>query len=584
VSKAWEWRAVLAPAALSLLLNAAGLHWGLPARWHPDEKADTGARMARELSLRPDSFVNPSLPLYVQLPFVWAQQAASDRGLVAGFGADPLFLCRFLSALAGAGAVLLLGVISLRTAPGLAPWPAWFLAAAPGFVNLCHFATPEAWLLLGCAATLLLCLDHAAGRAPAWLLGLALGLTASTKYTGAALLPAVVAAGWLRERPPAGRSDRALLTVAGGAALALAAALAASGPALAARLHLKDARLLHPAAAAAFVDGLGRSALLGGAALVALAVLSAWPRTSAWGSRLCRRELLVVGLAALAGFFLGTPFAAVDPLAFLSDLAFNAQTRAEYKGLVGESTSFLAYLGLLGDALTWPLVAAAIVGLGVALTEAGQMPSSLILFLGGIAPYLLVASSGHRAMRFLAPLLPAAAWLAARGIAGIVRPPRAAAVVRSAVLARALLGSLLIVRLFFRDSRQEAEQWIEAHVPAGATMDLIANHAGYAPRLPEGRTLRLVPTLSREMAPKERFLEAAANYPGEASDWLILTASFYERFLEHPDQQPERARFFGDLLAGRGTFEVAARFRQEGFWRPEVEFVDPEIVILKKRP
>jgi hypothetical protein len=388
---------------------------------------------------------------------------------------------------------------------------------------------------------------------------------------------------WLRDRPPATRSDRALLLLAGAAAGALAFATFMFGPALAPELHLKDARLLHPEAAVAFLRGGVRLGLLLGAALVILAAASLWPRTSPWGNRLARRELVVVGLMAVVGFVVGTPFAALEPTAFLSDLAFNAQTRAEYKGLVGEGTSFFAYLGLLGDAMTWPLVAAAAIGLGVAVAAAGKDPRSLILLLGAVGPYLLVASSGHRAMRFLAPMLPASAWLAARGIAGILPRPRTASFVSGTVFARMALGSLLVIRLFFTDSRREAARWMESHVPAGSTVDLIANHAGYAPPLPEGRTLRLVPTLSREMAPTERFAEAAARYPEEASTWLILTASFYERFLDHPDQQPERARFFGDLLAGRGGFDVVARFRQQGFWRPEIEFVDPEIVILKKR-
>ena len=73
------------------------------------------------------------------------------------------------------------------------------------------------------------------------------------------------------------------------------------------------------------------------------------------------------------------------------------------------------------------------------------------------------------------------------------------------------------------------------------------------------------------------------RYPAEASEWLILTASYYERFLQHPDQRPERAAFFRALLEGRAGFEVAARFRQQGWRRPEVEFVDPEIVVLRKK-
>ena len=121
------------------------------------------------------------------------------------------------------------------------------------------------------------------------------------------------------------------------------------------------------------------------------------------------------------------------------------------------------------------------------------------------------------------------------------------------------------------------------HVPPGHTVDLITNHEGYAPSVPEGRHTRLLRTLSREMAPKERFLEAATQYSAEASEWLVLTAAFYQRFLEHPDQAPERAAFFAELLDGRGGFERAARFRQAGWLRPAAdEFLDPEIVILRR--
>jgi hypothetical protein len=291
----------------------------------------------------------------------------------------------------------------------------------------------------------------------------------------------------------------------------------------------------------------------------------------------------VVVLAAAAGFFIGTPYALRDPQAFLSDLAFNHQTRFEYKGLVGASTSYFAYVKLLRDALTEPFLVATAAG---AMVAAGRMlagdGAAAVVLTALLAPYLLVASSGHQALRFLAPALPAAAWLAAMGLAAL-RSRAARRAATGLVLARAVLASLLVVRLFFVDSRLAARRWIEEHVPAGATVDLIANNPGYAPSLPPGRNLRVVPTLSREMAPPDRFVEASQRYHAEASPWLVLTASYYERFLEHPDQRPERAAFFRDLLEGRSGFEVAARFRQQGWLRPPVEFVDPEIVILKKR-
>jgi hypothetical protein len=365
-----------------------------------------------------------------------------------------------------------------------------------------------------------------------------------------------------------------LLLVAG-----LVLALGGAAP-LAAKLHLKDARLLHPEHALGFVRGVEHALLVAGAGLALLAVLA--PRMP-WAARLAHDGVAVVIVAAAAGFLIGTPYALLDPQAFLSDLAFNHQTRFEYKGLVGASTSYLAYVRLMRDALTGPFFVATAAGAVVAAARAGSGDRAAAVVLAGlIAPYLLVASSGHQAMRFLAPALPAAAWLAAMGLGAL---PSAAARRAGAVLvlARAALGSVLVVRLFFVDSRFAAQRWIEEHVPAGATVDLIANNPGYAPAMPPGRTLRVVPTLSREMAPADRFTEAAARYPAEASPWLVLTASYYERFLEHPDQQPERAAFFDDLLAGRDGFEVAARFRQQGWLRPPVEFVDPEIVILRKK-
>ena len=561
-------------------MNLLGAAWGLPARWHPDEKADAAAEMARSGRLRPDSFINPSLPLYVMVPPVWLQDRLARAGLLTGRAADPLLLGRVLSALAGAAAVWTLGRAVGRAHPACGPLAAILLALMPGFVNLCHFATPEPWLMLGVCATLALAVAHADGRAPAWALGVVLGLTASTKYTAAALLVPAAAAVWMRRRDHE-HPRWAWMAAAGAAAVGLGALVAASDVSLAGHLHLKDARLLHPAHALGFVRGVARVAMAAGTAALAVALLARGGRP--WAVRLARRELFVMGATAVAGFLVGTPYAALDPAAFASDLAYNHQTRFEYKGLTGEATSFGPYLLLLAAAMTIPLLAAAAGGAIVAAARAVRGEAAAVIALTAVlAPYALVASSGHQAMRFLAPVLPAAAWVAALGLASL-RSRRARAAGTVLVVARLALGAALVVRLFFVDSRIAAGRWLEAHVPPGATVDLIANSPGYAPAIPPGRTLRVVPTLSREMAPADRFADAARRYPAEASEWLVLTASYYERFLDHPDQRPERSAFFRDLLAGRGGFEVKARFRQQGWRRPEAEFLDPEIVVLKKR-
>jgi hypothetical protein len=540
------------------------------------------ARMIEARSLRPDSFINPSLTLNAALPVVWLQQHAAAGGLLGGRAADPLFAMRVLAALAGAAAVVVLGRAAHAQHPRLGAWPALLLALSPGFVNVCHFATPEAWLLLGTAATLAAALAFLRRSAAAWAVGLALGLTASTKYTAAALVLPVLVAIAGRAPGPRDRRDHAFAALA---AIALAGGvwLEASGTALLApRLHLADARMLQAPYALAFLRGLAASLIATGLAGLVLALLAA--RGADWAARIARRETASVAGTALAGFALGSPYAVLDPIAFLSGLAFNHQTRFEYKGLAGGATSFGPYLSLFGDALTWPLLAAAVAGLlvcvGRALVRHDGALAAAVVASAAVGPYVLVSASGHQALRFVAPALPAAAWLAAIGLFAL--PHEVARLARPLVAARAALASVLVVRLFFVDSRLLAVRWLAANVPPGTTVDLIANAAGYAPPAPPGLTLRLVPTLSREMAPADRFAQAAARYPAEGAPWLVLTASYYERFLDHPDQRPERTAFFRDLLSGTAGYAEVARFRQRGWLRPEAEFVDPEIVVLRR--
>jgi hypothetical protein len=537
--------------------------------------------MARAATLEPESFINPSLPVLLTWPVVWAQAHAADAGLLRGRAADPLLAGRVLSALAGAGAVFLIGLAAERVRRGLGVLSASLLALSPGVVNLCHFATPEPWLILGAALTLLVALDHLQGRRGVLALGLALGITAGTKYTAAALLAPCLAALWLRPRTdPSRRRDHVVAAVAGAILLLVGLALALGpGDRLAASLHLADVRLLRTESARAFTITIAVLLMAGGAALLLAA--AAAQRGMAVAQRVARADLVVLLIVAGLAFLLTTPYAAIQARSFLSDLAFNQQTRHEYKGLVGASTSFGPYLALLAGAMTGPLAFAAVAGVLVGLGRALKGERAMVVVVAAaVAPYVLVATSGHQAMRFLAPVWPAAVILAALALRTLL-PPRVRAPVTGLVIARAAIGAVLVLRLFFVDSRYAAGRWLDTHVPAAQAIDVITNNPGYGPALEPGRA-RIVPTLSREMAPAERFAAAAAAYRGEGAPWLVLTASYYERFLDHPDQAPERAAFFRDLLEGRGGYEVAGRFRQTGWQRPAAEFLDPEIVVLRK--
>ena len=121
-------RRLIALAAVAFVLDVAGATWGLPARWHPDEKADAAARMVRERTLDPGSFINPSLSVYAMVPTIAVQQALAGAGLLDGRAADPLLAGRIVSALAAACAVFVTGLLGLRFSRGIgvlgaASWP-----------------------------------------------------------------------------------------------------------------------------------------------------------------------------------------------------------------------------------------------------------------------------------------------------------------------------------------------------------------------------------------------------------------------------------------------------------------------------
>ena len=353
-----------------------------------------------------------------------------------------------------------------------------------------------------------------------------------------------------------------------------------------------DARLLRPERAAAFVRPAGRALRAPlGAARRSLAGRR-WPRRGVRGraARGAGRDRRSLAAAALAGFLLGTPFAALEPRAFLSDLAFNDQTRFEYKGLTGASTSFGAYLGLAARradrARCWSRRRAG-AGRGRRARRCRATALRRCWSPARSRPTCWSPRSGHQALRFLAPAFPAAAWSRRARRCSRCRPPPVRRAVGRARARRARpSASLLVVRLFFVDSRAPGRALAGgAHRARRRPSTSSRTTPATRPPIPPGRTLRVVPTLSREMAPADRFAEAAAALSGGG----VAVAGPHRlllRALPRPSRAAPGARRASSATCSRAG--AASRSRRAsartGWRRPAAEFVDPEIVVLRRQP
>ena len=371
-------------------------------------------------------------------------------------------------------------------------------------------------------------------------------------------------------------------------ALALGPGLAAGpGRALAAACTSTTRGCCSPSTRSAFVRAARLAALAWRAARCWCGLPSRGagrPGPPRWRARRGRRGWALAAAAGLPRRHARTRL--VRPRAFLSDLAFNHQTRFEYKGLAGAATSFGPYLAPAGRRAH-----RAAAGRG-RRRQRGRAPrgrarrrAAAVVACGApLAPYLLVASSGHQAMRFLAPALPAVRLAGRPGPAQRCRASARAAAAAALVLARARpgrrAGRAAVLRGLARAGRALARG---QRARRGDAWTSSPTTPATRPRCPAGRTCAWCRPSRARWRPPERFAEAAAALParGRRAGWSSPppTTSASSTI---PSSAPERAAFFRDLLEGRGGFEVAARFRQEGWRRPPAEFLDPEIVILRK--
>jgi hypothetical protein len=335
--------------------------------------------------------------------------------------------------------------------------------------------------------------------------------------------------------------------------------------------------------AGGFVAGLATSMKYpGGLAFLALLVAHASraPARPAWRRLVGRDTVVGAGLAAL-GFVLGTPFALLTPIAFARGVV--SELREVHTVQFGNEADVPAHLFHLAyslpEAVGWPLYLLAGAGLVWAVAARGAREAVLLAF---AIPYLaLIVTWSSRFERYVIPLLPslallaalalarAGAWLGERGgpAEGRWRRIAPAAVASAALLlfVPALARVIAYHRLLGQpDTRELSSGWIERQVPPGARIAM----EPYSGTLPVARRqLREAPGSLADLQQPPSSLRTSSSgredgywivrletydldrLLGDGVQYVVLSGFVYQRHRQACDRHPAPCRFYAQLEA-----------------------------------
>jgi len=312
------------------------------------------------------------------------------------------------------------------------------------------------------------------------------------------------------------------------------------------------------------------------------------------------RHWKTLGFAALtagAVFLVCTPALLLAPHSFLVDAGFEGQHaifgHATIMGRDAEGRILGDHwLRISGLSYFWtyhlrysllPGISAAgllltLVGTAVAFARGGAgwrlVASGLVLF------YFLIETLPLKpppfAARYMVVVLPYTSLLCGRAVAFAMESPLPRrlliGLVAAATLALNGAETLRQVRAMRPETRDEARAWIYQHIPPGSTL-IQAGKIDYSPlrylSRPPGfpYTLYVLPesTLSEILAGRQ-----------DVAAYLIVSSFTYQRFLDHPDFDPEAYRFYRmvfDRYTPLATFSPPVR--PIGFHNPTIQIFRP---------
>jgi 4-amino-4-deoxy-L-arabinose transferase-like glycosyltransferase len=315
---------------------------------------------------------------------------------------------------------------------------------------------------------------------------------------------------------------------------------------------------------------------ISGAMIVVLAIVLAKPEPRT--QPLKRLQWLVVAFAGgLIGFFGAAPFVVTG----VREVYWTLFTEATHGHLSATGSrglsNYLWYVkGPLRDAIGWPLELAAVVGI-VACWRGRRRPRLLlasfsILFLLGIGLSL------KRWERWIVPLMPCVAMLAAIGIEEVVRtvgPWANRSTLREAAITG--LGVLLVIPTMnaalerggiTSDTRNIGKTWVEGHVPRGAKVAV----EQYTP--PISRNEYEVYVVVRDNLERDSTtrgfkgilaeVKTIDALRGKEIDYILLS-DFSDRFRAEIRSYPKEVEFYKALLeASEILYEISPSGRMKG--------------------
>jgi hypothetical protein len=303
-----------------------------------------------------------------------------------------------------------------------------------------------------------------------------------------------------------------------------------------------------------------------------------------------RRRLrkLIVGSLHLswsipAGIVIGTPSLLLNTQQVLSNMgvwAGHALTSEGFEGFVfTDLPTWRFYLKILEIAWGIPLLLMVLLGVGV--TILGFTRQDLLVYIFPItylAVLLLAPSASSAFARYLVPILPFFALLAADGTMTFVDwlvSKRSIEVYALALLVTAVLVAIPVLRivnldrLWSRpDTRTLAKNWIEANIAEGTKIAA----QWHTPPLstandPEPSSQRLYNVEILNPFISDSRLYSMDYYRENGFDYLILSSFIYELKRSDPDEDRLRRSFYGSL---DDNADLVAEFR------PYVDGYEPQ--------